>query len=703
MTDLYKIDIDNYKVLSKIKSGGFGSVYTVQEKQTKEKYAAKIIDSSDIQSQKYVNREIGIMTRMKHPTIIKFYGYSLTDFYGNKNVTLIMQLATKGSLAELLSRVQKGLTDANYDNTARQKILIGIARGMMYLHQHHAVHRDLKPGNILLDDNLEPHITDFGLSKLINTDDTNNHTQSAGTFIYMAPEVIDIGQYNGKADVYSFGILMYEVVTDLFPYPEIQQQKITTFRLNQKILNENYRPQFTFPVKPKIKELIEQCWSGNPKSRPTFEEIYNRLSRNIEESLYNVFDSNDCQYYLDDVDQEEVLQYVDKIENDDDNTKIDLDKFIQKLNECNSKISQLSIEKDQMKQKILYLEKKNGELVSKVDNLELENDKIKKELFVLKNEKNIHQENEVKQICEENEVKHICEPNEIRIHIKNLKATDLQKIINTQKINPFITVLLKSQHEYDQKETHNISNTMNPIWNDEFDLYTTDSNDILFINMINCHKKNEEVEEEEEEGEEEEVIDRDYLKDKIIDEIQYPLNKLIVDGDSVTEEIEIRKGDQAAGKISFEIQAFKTVKSEIEQICTYCATGNNYKIQKFYRCLTCNLTPINDLGICEACARNCHKGHDIRFCGVDCAFCDCCEKCKCKLMKDAGSLQCTSIETQGKLINQPMFYCLECDPSSMFLICQSCAAKFHHGHNLIYLGVVESKVCQNSKSGTQSI
>ena len=251
-----------------------------------------------------------------------------------------------------------------------------------------------------------------------------------------------------------------------------------------------------------LKELIEQCWSGNPKSRPTFEEIYNRLSRNIEESLYNVFDSNDCQYYLDDVDQEEVLQYVDKIENDDDNTKIDLDKFIQKLNECNSKIGQLSIEKDQMKQKILYLEKKNGELVSKVDNLELENDKIKKELFVLKNEKNIHQENDVKQICEENEVKHICEenelkqicdPNEIRIHIKNLKATDLQKIINTQKINPFITVLLKSQHEYDQKETHNISNTMNPIWNDEFDLYTTDSNDILFINMINCHEKNEEV------------------------------------------------------------------------------------------------------------------------------------------------------------------------------------------------------------------
>lgn len=116
-------------------------------------------------------------------------------------------------------------------------------------------------------------------------------------------------------------------------------------------------------------------------------------------------------------------------------------------------------------------------------------------------------------------------------------------------------------------------------------------------------------------------------------------------------------------------------------------------MQKFYRCLTCNLTPMNSLGVCEACARNCHKGHDIRFSGIYTAFCDCCKKCNCKLMKDAESLQCTSLKTHGKSINQPMFYCLDCDPRSMFLICQRCAVKFHH--ELKYLGVVESKVCNN--------
>lgn len=154
--------------------------------------------------------------------------------------------------------------------------------------------------------------------------------------------------------------------------------------------------------------------------------------------------------------------------------------------------------------------------------------------------------------------------------------------------------------------------------------------------------------------------------------------------------------EKIIGKLSFEIQAFKTVKSDIDQICTYYITGNNFILQKFYRCLTCKLTPINKCGVCEACARKCHKGHDIRFAEVCSSYCDCCENGECKLMKVTESLQCTSIEKNGKPINQPMFYCLECDPSSI-LICQNCAAKFHHGHKLNFLGVVESKVCQNSK------
>lgn len=85
------------------------------------------------------------------------------DFDSKKNVTIFMELAKNGSLSDFLQKVKNGLSDILYDNTRRQIILVGIARGMMYLHQNRIIHRDLKPGNILLDDKLQPLITDFGL------------------------------------------------------------------------------------------------------------------------------------------------------------------------------------------------------------------------------------------------------------------------------------------------------------------------------------------------------------------------------------------------------------------------------------------------------------------------------------------------------------------------------------------------------------
>ena len=142
----YLIDITYFKILQKISTGGFGTVFMINNYINKTKYAAKIIsgDTGNEQSRKMINREIGILMRLQHPNIIQFIGYSLKDFKGNDNVTLIMTLAEKGSLSTVLQNVQHGLADPIYDNTIRQKILIGIARGMMYLHKNHVIHRDLK-------------------------------------------------------------------------------------------------------------------------------------------------------------------------------------------------------------------------------------------------------------------------------------------------------------------------------------------------------------------------------------------------------------------------------------------------------------------------------------------------------------------------------------------------------------------------------
>ena len=214
---------------------------------------------------------------------------------------------------------------------------------MMYLHQHHIIHRDLKPENVLLDDNFEPLLTDFGISRLVTTEESVRQSNATGTFIYMAPELLGEGEYSGKSDVYSFAILMYEVVTNLVPYPEISGGKGNPFGLSSKIIEANYRPQFTVPVQEPIKQLIEKCWSSNPKERPTFQEIYNRLARNMEESVYDIFDQDEKPYFLEGVDQEAIAAYVDKI--DSDSSFVDPSEMI-------SKFTTIMKENEEMKTKI---------------------------------------------------------------------------------------------------------------------------------------------------------------------------------------------------------------------------------------------------------------------------------------------------------------------------------------------------------------
>lgn len=213
--DKYSFDINDFEIIKNIKQGGFGVIKLVRHKITKEEYATKTnFIHIKAENKHFITREIRILIRIQHPTIIKFRGYSNIDFEGNKNFTIFMDYMGKGSLADLINDEEKCLCPISYDNTKRQIILIGIARGMMILHQNHIIQRDLKPENILLDINYHPRITDFGLSKKF--DPYHSMYQSikkSGTVSYMAPEVISGNNINTKADVYSFGVIMYEIIT----------------------------------------------------------------------------------------------------------------------------------------------------------------------------------------------------------------------------------------------------------------------------------------------------------------------------------------------------------------------------------------------------------------------------------------------------------------------------------------------------------
>ena len=402
----FLFDINDFKIVQQIESGAFGSVYSVQNTKTEEICAAKIINThkDEAQYKQMITREIGIMVRCKHPAIIRFIGYSPKDFHGNNNVTIFMELSKKGSLADLLQKVTRGLLEDSYDNTNRQIILVGIARGMMYLHQHQIIHRDLKPGNILLDDNMHPYITDFGLSKLSESGHSMSQSQQYGTSIYMAPEVFEGNRYNGKADVYSFGILMYEVVTDLMPYPLLQKGKMTSFQFSNKVVNENYRPEFSVPVKKSIQKLIEKCWSKNPNERPTFEEIFKKLAYNYTHSIDEIYsdqqeksqneEEDEEDFYLEDVDVDVVVSYADEINNpavtmkegQDLSKYDDIIKSLQEDNEITKrKVDYLKNENDMLKKN---LEEKTNQYCQDIVSLQKDNQMLKYNLTEINNKYN---------------------------------------------------------------------------------------------------------------------------------------------------------------------------------------------------------------------------------------------------------------------------------------------------------------------------
>ncbi|OVA19182.1 Protein kinase domain [Macleaya cordata] len=204
-----KAATNNFNADNKIGEGGFGSVYkgilldgTI--------IAVKQLSSKSKQGNREFVNEIGMISALQHPNLVRLYGCCIE---GNQ-LLLIYEYMENNSLARALFGPEE--TQLELDWPTRQKICVGIARGLAYLHEESRlkiVHRDIKATNVLLDKDLNPKISDFGLAKLDEEENTHISTRIAGTIGYMAPEYATRGYLTDKADVYSFGIVALEIVS----------------------------------------------------------------------------------------------------------------------------------------------------------------------------------------------------------------------------------------------------------------------------------------------------------------------------------------------------------------------------------------------------------------------------------------------------------------------------------------------------------
>ncbi|KAJ1699520.1 hypothetical protein LUZ63_008032 [Rhynchospora breviuscula] len=220
--------------------------------------------------------EVNLLVKLRHPNIVQFLG-AVTE---RKPLMLITEFLRGGDLHQYLK--EKGALSPS----VAVNFALDMARGMAYLHNEPnvVIHRDLKPRNVLLVNSSADHLKvgDFGLSKLITVKHANDIyklTGETGSYRYMAPEVFRHRRYDKKVDVFSFAMILYEMIEGDPPLSNYEPYEAA------KYVADGHRP--TFRSKgfiPELKDLIAQSWSADMHQRPSFLEILKRLER-IKESL----------------------------------------------------------------------------------------------------------------------------------------------------------------------------------------------------------------------------------------------------------------------------------------------------------------------------------------------------------------------------------------------------------------------------------
>ena len=245
-----------------IGKGGFGSVWKVRHKITKQIYAIKVINKESIEKQKMVeqtNREIEIMYKLDHPHIIKLYSH----FEDDEDFCLIMQIASKGQLYSIIKRLKR------LDQRTAAQYMREVISAVKYLHTRTPpiIHRDIKPENILLDQEGRCKLADFGWS---NFDEGGKFRDTyCGTPEYLAPEMITKSGHNESVDIWALGVLIFEMLTGRTPF-NFTGDRIQLFN-NIKTLRIVWTDDF-----PQLaKDLVGRILRLNPKDRLTLDEIIN--------------------------------------------------------------------------------------------------------------------------------------------------------------------------------------------------------------------------------------------------------------------------------------------------------------------------------------------------------------------------------------------------------------------------------------------
>ncbi|CAH2285244.1 tyrosine- kinase Lyn isoform X1 [Pelobates cultripes] len=260
--DAWEIPRDSIKMVKKLGAGQFGEVW-MGFYNNNTKIAVKTLKPGTMSVQAFM-QEANLMKTLQHDKLVRLYAVVSKE----EPIYIITEFMAKGSLLDFLKSDEGGkvLLPKLIDFSAQ------IAEGMAYIERKNYIHRDLRAANVLVSESLMCKIADFGLARVI---EDNEYTAGEGAKFpikWTAPEAINFGCFTIKSDVWSFGVLLYEIITfGKIPYPGMTNADVMS------ALQRGYRMPRTESCPEELYDIQKQCWKEKPEERPTFEYLQSVL------------------------------------------------------------------------------------------------------------------------------------------------------------------------------------------------------------------------------------------------------------------------------------------------------------------------------------------------------------------------------------------------------------------------------------------
>lgn len=262
-SELHKVSrwkLSDFHVGKALGKGKFGRVFLAREKESEYIVALKVLVKSELQSEnmeRQLRREIEIQNHLRHPYILRLYGY----FYDEKRVFLILEYAAQGELYKLMQKVKR------FSEAQASKYIAQMAQALAYLHHKHVIHRDIKPENLLVGANGDLKIADFGWS--VHAPNSRRSTL-CGTLDYLPPEMVEGRDHNKLIDLWSLGVLCYEFIVGRPPFETAGYQQ--TYRRIAKV-DLRFPDPSELTVSAEAQDLISRLLKHNAEERLSLKSV----------------------------------------------------------------------------------------------------------------------------------------------------------------------------------------------------------------------------------------------------------------------------------------------------------------------------------------------------------------------------------------------------------------------------------------------